>query len=460
MKISFFGAAGQVTGSMTLIECGGKRILIDCGLDLEKGRMPAQRPNGFPFEASTIDAVILTHAHLDHSGDLPNLFRQGCEASVFCTTATYYLASLLLEDSAKLNDRRRSSKNVRRESKKQLFSVHHAAEALKFFKPLNFRQSKTIADGVKLELFSASHLLGAAHVVIELSEGEKKLRIGFSGDHGRINYPLLPDPDRLPKLDYLVCESTYGARTHSHQGSGEEILEAVINKSCVERPGKLIIPAFSVGRSQALLFTLNKLSLEGRLPRIPVYVDSPLAISSTRVHEKMKSFLSDEAKEMMRNGEELFDFENLHFVKSNSSSKALSDHFASSILITSSGMMEGGRVQYHLRRNIENNRCTFFLVGYSAEGTLGNRLMNGAEHIYVNGKKLKVNATIERSDVFSGHGDLHDLLALVGSQQPEMLKGIFLVHGEEEGLENFRTELQNRDYKNIAVPQLGESFEL
>lgn len=478
MKLSFLGAARQVTGSMYLLELEDDyRILIDCGSDLDRsnGQTPptdstGRQPIGFfPFEASSINLVLLTHAHVDHSGNLPNLYREGYEGQILCTEPTFSLTELLLKDAASLNQKKINDLNASKKKRvkdrqvklqKELFLDKQVRETMENFVPIQFNRRFRVADQVDVTFIPAGHLLGAAHIVINTYENGQKKSICFSGDIGRRNYPLLIDPGSVPQVDYLICESTYGNRLHENRQKPEEALADVIRRTCIDIPGRLIIPSFSVGRTQALLYTLNKLYTEYKFPQIKVFSDSPLALESTKVYQKNIRLLNTDAKEFYEENESLFDFENFQYLESSKASKAISNHYEPCIIISSSGMVQGGRVEHHVAANISNPYCTILIIGYCAEGTLGWRLLNGQSTLTIKGKEHAVMANIEKVDVFSGHGDRDDLLRFVQMQSPEILKKIFLVHGEYPSMEAFRNTLAEAGYPSVEIPKKGESFEL
>ncbi|MEZ4903808.1 MAG: MBL fold metallo-hydrolase [Spirosomataceae bacterium] len=479
MKLTFWGAAQQVTGSMYLLELDDDyRILIDCGSDFESGdrkrTLNEEIPFStalFPFEASSINLVLLTHAHIDHSGNIPNLYRDGYEGQILCTDSTYSLATILLKDAAMLNQKRLNEinsvearksrkKGKRKDFPKDLYLEKHVREALENFVPLAFNRRFKVADNCIVTFIPAGHLLGAAHIVIEIRENGTKKTIAFSGDIGRKGYPLLPDPSPLPTVDYLVCETTYGNRLHEKDVNPESALADVIKRACVDIPGRLIIPSFSVGRTQALLYTLNKVVENHQLPPIKVFADSPLALESSRVYQRNVRMLNREAREFNEENESLFDFENLIYLESTDASRAVSNHTEPCIIISSSGMVQGGRVEYHVAQNISNPYCTILMIGYCAEGTLGWRLLNGQSTLRIRGKEEQVLANIEKIDVFSGHGDRDDLMAFVQQQSPQQLKRIFLIHGEKPSMDAFKATLESVGYENIEIPQKGQTFEL
>ncbi|SDK42797.1 metallo-beta-lactamase family protein [Catalinimonas alkaloidigena] len=473
MKLTFWGAARQVTGSMYLLELASDyRILIDCGADMEREEVPSTMlpyRSVFPFEPSMVNLVLLTHAHIDHSGNLPNLVRDGYEGQILCTAPTMALSELLLHDAAALNRRRlnkihggkRRKHNKPKIDTTGMYLESHVKETMERFVTLAFHQRFRVSPQLAVTFIPAGHLLGAAHILLEITENGETKTLAFSGDLGRKNYPLLVDPEPLPEVDYLVCESTYGNRRHQATQSPETIMADVIKRTCVDMPGRLIIPAFSIGRTQALLYTLNQLNAQRGFPSIPVFADSPLALRSTRVYERFTRQLNQEAQEFHEDYEELFDFSNLHYVEDLKRSRAISNYLEPSIIISSSGMVSGGRVEQHIQVNLGNPYCTILMIGYAAEGTIGHQLVRGDKQIKMGKQELTVQAHIETTDVFSGHGDLDDLLDFVKHQKPDRLKKVFLSHGEyPDAMENFRSELQQLGYDNVEIPAKGQSFQL
>lgn len=475
MKLTFLGAALQVTGSMYLLEVDDFRILIDCGQDMEKMKKEEtpQKPkettyfrkSTFPFEPSSIHVVVLTHAHIDHTGMLPLLCKEGYEGQVLCTTPTYQLTNILLHDSAQLNQRR-LKKSLDKNRRKlpanldELYFAKHVDDTMERFVTVPMNQKFKINDDISVHFNNAGHLLGAANLIFKIKDKGVEKTICFSGDIGRKNYPLLQDPQPVPQVDYLVCESTYGNRLHNKNVVPEKALYDVIKKACVEKEGRLIVPAFSVGRTQALLFTLNKLYQNTDLPRFKIYADSPMALESSKVYEKSIRSLNKEARDFFEDNEELFDFENFEYVSDLKHSKAISNHYQPCVIISSSGMIHGGRIEHHIKENIQNSRATICMIGYCAEGTLGFELANGAKEIMVRNKKMEVRADILKLDCFSAHGDQQDLLDFVGYQNPKILKKIFLTHGDEPAMLGFKEKLEELNYLDVNLPSKGDVFEL
>ena len=483
MKLSFWGAAQQVTGSMYLLELeDGYRVLIDCGADMERPKAkddeqkapePKSTTGFFPFEVSSINVVLLTHAHIDHSGNLPMLYREGYEGQILGTESTGALTALLLKDSAMLNQKKLNAlgsgkrrKNLKRQDEKlrnvsrDLFFERQVHETMENYVPLAFNRKFKISDSASITFIPAGHLLGAAHIVMEVFENGIKKSICFSGDIGRKNYPLLTDPMPVPQVDYLICESTYGHRFHTDKQTPEAALADVIQRTCIDIPGRLIIPTFSVGRTQALLYSLNKLYNDFNFEPIKVFSDSALGMESTKVYQKHVRMLNQEAREFNEDNESLFDFQNLQYIESEQGSRMISTHSEPCIIISSSGMIQGGRVEQHVAANISNPYATILIIGYCAEGTLGWRLMNGQKTLRIGKTEEQVLCNVERIDVFSGHADQTGLLDFVKQQDPAKLKQIFLIHGELAGMNTFKTLLETHDYQNIEMPAKGQVYDL
>ena len=472
MKLQFLGAAKQVTGSMYLLELeDGYKILIDCGTDMEREidfETPIINKSFFPFDASLINLVVLTHAHIDHSGNIPMLFREGYEGQVLCTPPTADLTELLLFDSANLHLRRlKAAQGESNKKHKQMdrllrkgdmYLQKDVENSLENFVTLQFNKKFTIKPGLEITFFPAGHLLGAAHLYFSITEGDEIKTLGFSGDIGRNNYPLHIDPQILPPVDYLICESTYGNRIHEDKVSPMDAMEAIIKETCIDKPGRLVIPAFSVGRTQAVLYTLNRLIEERNFPAIRVFTDSPMGRSSTKIYAKYLSYLNPEARSFQKEYDELFDFDNLVYLQSEKESNAIQNYHEPCVIISSSGMITGGRVEKHIADNISNSYATILLIGYSAEGTLGRQLLAGSETIKVKDREYKVNARIRKIDVFSGHADQLGLLSFIKNQQIDKLKKVFLTHGEEESMLEFRHEIQKLGFNEVILPAKNETY--
>ncbi len=453
-QLYFFGATRQVTGSQHLLEVtDGLRILVDCGIDMQAS---ADKRVQFAAPPASIDVVILTHAHIDHSGLLPVLVAGGFDGPIYCTHATYQLVHILLRDAARLNikkfGRRRHKPADYYDSKMveqiwdQFITVDHSVE-------------QSLQPSVSMSFHPVGHLLGAASVQITWDEGDGEKSILFSGDIGRKNDPLLEDPEAPPIVDYLVCESTYGGRFHQDTDSPEEIVRQIILETCVNQSGRLIVPAFSVGRTQAFLYVLHRLQQKGLLPAIPVFTDSPMARRSTRVYEDFLPFLNSSARDFGEHNGSLFEFDQVTYLSDMNSAEQIQNYHDSCIILTSSGMVRGGKSEDHVMMNLQNPFCTILFIGYCAEGTLGDRLLRGKSSLHLDREHIPVNARIERTDVFSGHADHGDLVEFVMHQDTNRLKKVFLVHGEEESMESLRDALNEGGYETV-IPRREQYFQL
>jgi len=464
MKLTIWGAAQQVTGSMHLLQLNNYTILIDCGLDYEKGNHQEQNMF-FPFNPSDIDLVILTHAHIDHSGNLPTLVRMGFEGQILATGPTADLTEILLFDSvniflAKQNKRPKGRRKYHNNGGPQpLYLQKHVTETMDRFVTIGFHKPFKINGDIELTFVPVGHLLGAAAAVLSVNENGTTKKIAFTGDIGRKNYPVLVNPDTLPPVDYLICEATYGGRFHSKDVSLEETLVKAIEETCIKNPGRLIIPAFSIGRTQSLIFKLNQIFSKGLLPPVEVFVDSPLANHATDIYRRHHQYVNEEAKGFYQAKGDEFEFENLTYLKSQKESLAVSNYLDPCIIISSAGMLEGGRIQDHIYYNIQNYYATILFIGYCAKGTLGDRLLRGDPIIRLRNRDLMVYAKIARTDLLSGHGDHDDLMAIVKQQDRKELKKVFLVHGEINSLTAFKNALEVEGYE-VEIPERGLSYEL
>jgi len=477
MKLTFWGAARQVTGSMFILDLPDDyRILIDCGFDFESERQSrtheifkAQDGFIFPFEVTSINLVLLTHAHIDHSGQLPNLVSEGYEGQILCTSPTFDLTHVLLEDSVNIHKRKLNQihKAGSRMSRKEilnksigLYTDKDVKNSLERFVTISPKHRFKVKQGLYVTFIPAGHLLGACSILVEFESEEGWKRVGFSGDLGRKNYTLLKDPEPFPEVDFLICESTYGNKRHQKELKPVEVVADAIKRTCIDMAGRLIIPAFSIGRTQGLLYTLNRIWEETDFPRIKVFSDSPMAKKSGRIYEKHLSQLNQEAKDFYKETESLFSFENLEIVEDLKRSEAISNYYEPSIIISSSGMIQGGRIEHHVKTNLKNPYATIFMSGYAAEGTLGRKLLDNKGSIRIGPKEEAVLCKVEKTDVFSGHADLDDLFAFVNYQSQSKLKKLFLVHGEPETMEDFKQSLITSGFSQTIIPEWGQSFEL
>lgn len=464
MNLTFWGAARQVTGSMHLITLqSGYKVLIDCGLQYERGE-PIELNENFPFEPAEIDLLILTHAHIDHSGNIPTLVKKGYKGQVICTEPTAALVENLLNDSVnvQLAESKARKRNYKGgiQQQRSLYGQKDVLNTIDRIVTLGFKKQFKINAELRMTFYPAGHILGAASVLLEVIENGIMKRIGFTGDLGNENSKIVVDAEPMSNLDYLVSESTYGNRLHSATLSAEDELYKHVKKNCIDAPGRLVIPAFSVGRTQAILFTLNQLYTQGKLKGITVFTDSTLGILSTRVHEKYDDYLNKETKDFYKQYGDLFDFPNLRIIQTESDQKELTYHNGPSIIVSSAGMIEGGRIQQHVRNNIQNPLCTILIAGYCAEGTLGHRLLLGQPTIKIRNKESAVYARIMATDVFSAHPDRDGLVKYLKESDCSSLKKVFLVHGEEKSMLAFGQYLKDIGLDKITIPTRGDSVEL
>lgn len=440
MRLTFLGAARTVTGSMHLLEAGGIRILVDCGLFQGGAEADDLNRQPFAFAPSSIDYVLLTHAHIDHSGRLPILCRDGLNGTILATGATVDLARVMLPDAGFIQEsdvewHNRRARRAGRPEAAPLYTAEDAYAALRFLRAVDYDVPIELADGIQVVFRDAGHLLGSA--ILEVTAEGKK--VVFSGDLGNSNQPILRDPTRVEAADVLVVESTYGNRLHEEAEPRVEKLAGLIRKT-VNRGGNVVIPAFAVERTQDVLYELNELFDAGRLPAIPVYVDSPLASASTEVFRRHPECYDAETKALLASGGEPLDFRNLTVVRSVEESKAINNVEGGAVIISASGMCEAGRIRHHLKHNLWRPESTVIFVGYQARGTLGRGILEGARTVHILGEEIAVKAQIESIEGFSGHADQKGLLSWVAgfSQLPRQ---VFVVHGEEQSSMAFAEKL-------------------
>jgi metallo-beta-lactamase family protein len=466
MKLISYGAAGQVTGSMHLIELdNGFRILIDCGLDYESGKRSVTEINKFfEFDVTSIDVLILTHAHIDHSGNIPNLVKQGYSNQILCTAPTYDFCTYLLMDSVNVQISELNKAGARNKKKKPravrssdlLYGNKDVTETLSKMVTFDFHKEIQLTENAFGTFIPAGHILGAASFKLRVIENGKEISIGFTGDLGRVNANLVVNPEKMNDIDYLVCESTYGGKYHTDHESPEDILMHHIQATCIDKRGRLIIPAFSIGRTQAIAYSLHKLFRQGRLQDIPVYIDSPLAIESTAIYSKYTSFLNDDAKAFIRETGSLFDFPLLNEVENLSTSQALLNHYEPCIIVSAAGMVEGGRIVEHVYNNLQNPQSTILIAGYCAEGTLGWQLKQPDPYVTIRGKQIVKYCSIASTDIFSSHPGHQMLMDYVKMYPKEKVKKVFLVHGEIFSLMSFKDALQAEGYNAEITERLAE----
>lgn len=465
MELQFLGAARTVTGSMHLLTVNGKQLLLDCGMFQGRRAETYERNKNFPFDPSTIAAVVLSHAHIDHAGNLPNLVKQGFTGSIFCTPATADLCRIMLMDSAYIQEKDVEFVNKRRLKKKlppidPLYSIDDVQPMLDMIVEVPYRTNFEILDGISGSYYDAGHILGSASVRLTIDEkGKKPFHFGFTGDVGRPNLPILKDPEFMGDVSALICESTYGGKLHTPaEESSKKLLEVVTRT--MERGGKIIVPAFSVGRTQDLVYQLNNLKNEGLLPDIPVYVDSPLSMKATEIFRKHPECFDEETNEILKSDDDVFGFERLHFIRDAEESKTLNDKKESCMIIAASGMCEAGRIVHHLNNNIENPKNTVMIVGYQAEHTLGKKIVDRQPEISIFGEVKQLNCEVVVMNSFSAHADHRELSDYVAKFNRSALQNIFLVHGDVERAEKFSAALTEKNYRRIDIPERLQKFTL
>ncbi|MCX2576084.1 MBL fold metallo-hydrolase RNA specificity domain-containing protein [Pedobacter sandarakinus] len=465
MKIAFHGAARTVTGSKHLITLNNnKQILLDCGLFQGMGYVTDKLNEYFGFDPKAITYLILSHAHIDHCGLLPKLVADGFEGTIFCSAPTMDLARILMLDSAKiqLQDAEFSNRHVGEgeEMEEALYTEDDVIKTLSQMKIVDYEQDSIVDEHITLRFTDAGHILGSAAVHLTITEDGKSTRITFSGDVGRYGDLLLKSPQQFSQADYILMESTYGDSLHKDLDPIEDLLFEIINNTCIVKKGKIIIPAFAVGRTQELLFALNGLELKGKLPNVPYYVDSPLSSKATEVLKNHPEVYNNGVKQVLKVDHDIFGFKGLRFIESVEESKALNDDPRPCVIISASGMADAGRVKHHIRNNIGNAKNTILMVGYCDPDSLGGQLIAGKKVVDIFRDKYEVKAEVRSIKSMSAHGDYEDLLQFLSCQDPEKVKRLFLVHGEYDVQQNFATRLKNTGFKNVAIPEYHQEFEL
>ncbi len=463
MKITFHGAARTTTGSMHLLEIEGKKVLLDCGLYQGRRKEAFERNRNLPFDARKIDACVLSHAHIDHSGNLPSLVRSGFSGPIYATGATGALCEIMLMDSAYLQvkDVEYVNKKRRRQNKnpfEPLYDAEDAGDALKLFSPVPYESPLEVVDGLKVTFHDAGHILGACSVELEFQTGNMSRRMLFTGDMGRKNMPILRDPVIVRGAEYLITESTYGDRLHPVEDDVKEKLEN-LSKKIQRRGSRLVIPAFSVGRTQQLLYFFHELYREGRLGDIPVYVDSPLSTKATRVYENHRECYDRDMLLHLIDDNNPFALKHVTYVTQTEQSKALNDMNGPVIIISASGMCEGGRILHHLKNTVEDENNIVLIVGYQAEHTLGRRLVHKESPVKIFGEQYELRAEVENIQALSAHADRDEMLEYFGEMGPEV-DCAFVVHGDPDQQEPFANALRSLGSKKVVIPDQGQSFEL
>ena len=491
MKIQFLGATREVTGSKHLITTdSGHTILLDCGMYQGKGMETDAANRDLGFDPAKLDCVVLSHAHIDHSGLLPYIYKLGFRGDIYCTPATRDLCALMLADTAFIQEQdvRTYNKKIDRQNPHKekgkkyfvepLYNQHDVDKVMHHFVTYGYDRRFRLFDDVLLTFTNSGHMLGGAICSLEIYEtvspdetGEtldgkgaprRWKRLTYTGDIGRKHCHILPTPQLFPQCDYLICESTYGDRLHEEELVTEEMLLGVVEDTCVYRKGQLLIPSFSVGRTQEIVYVLNQLYNDGRLPHIPVYVDSPMSTNATQIFRMYPEEMSDEVRDTLRFDSDPFGFNTLRYITDIRESKALNHKEDPCIIISASGMLEAGRIKHHVANHISDPRCTILIVGYCEPTTLGARIQQpGLQWISIFGQDRRIKAQITKIEGFSGHGDYKEMIDyLTRSLMVDQVQRTFIVHGEEQAAEIYKTHLQEVGFKNIDIPQKGQIVEL
>ena len=466
MKISFLGAAKTVTGSCYLIEAKECKFLVDCGMFQGRSKEQAMNEEAFPFNPADLDFVVLTHAHIDHSGRIPKLYNDGFKGKVYATKPTVELCAIMLPDSGHIQEFENEWHNRKRERaglppEKPLYTFQNAVDSIQLFQSVSYGEVLKLHEGVRVRLNDAGHILGSSIVELWIGENSDETKIVFSGDLGNKGMPILRDPTIIESADYLVVESTYGNRLHADTNSKLDRFVNIISDT-VDKGGNIVIPSFAVGRAQEIIYELNK-QLDKKsdqykkMINIPVFVDSPLTVSATQVFRNNLDCFDEEARKYIENGDNPLDFPGLQFTQSADESRALNDRKDSIIIISASGMCEAGRIKHHLKHNLWRKESAVVFVGYQAEGTLGRKLVDGAKRVKIFGEDISVNARIEMIEGFSGHADRNGLLDWIGGFNRKPGK-IFIVHGEEASMSEFSGSIEQKFGIETVIPSKGDSF--
>lgn len=464
VTVWFMGAVRTVTGSMHIVETNGKRILIDCGLYQGRRKEAEERNRHLPFDPESIDVMILTHAHIDHSGNIPTLVKKGFDGNIFATHATRELCSVMLRDSAHVQQKDAEFVNKKHAKKglppvEPLYTWEDAVRCMDNFVSVSYNRRFFVTNGVTARFRDAGHILGSAAVELDILSDGQRTRIAFTGDVGRPNAPILRDPEPLENVDVLVSESTYGGRLHDPYDHAAQTLADTINRT-VARGGKVIVPAFSVGRTQELVYHLHVLTEEKKIPEIPIYVDSPLSVNVTEVFRHHPECYDRETLEFLDRNEDPFGFGRLRYIRDVEESKQLNFKKEPCMIISASGMCEAGRILHHLKNNIEDPRNTVLIVGYMAANTLGKKLVDRWEKVRIFGEEYRLRAEVVVMNTFSAHADQRELTDYIRKIRPHRPNLIELVHGDEDQSLAFADHLKDAGYRHVHVPFPGEALRL
>jgi metallo-beta-lactamase family protein len=468
MKIQFLGAAKEVTGSKHLITTDkGTTILLDCGMYQGKGMETDQANRELGFDPKDIHYLILSHAHIDHSGLIPYIYSLGFRGKIYCTPATRDLCQLMLQDTAFIQEQdvRWYNKKMDRQHKpkiKPLFDMNHAQQVMKLFRTVDYDTPYCIDEDIQVQFTNSGHMLGSAVISLTIKENDETKRIAYTGDVGRLHSHILCTPQAFPQCDYLICESTYGNRQHDDQLVSEEQLLGVVEETCMYKHGKLLIPSFSVGRTQEIVYVLNQLYNDGRLERIPVYVDSPLSANATEIFRRHADTLNEQVRDTMRFDDDPFGFNTLRYITDVQQSKALNRSEQPCIVISSSGMLEAGRIKHHVSNHIDDPSTTILIVGYCTPTSLGARIQDPKlRYVSIFGYDHRIRAQVTKIEGFSGHGDYQEMIQYFSAcQDVTKIRQTFIVHGESEAQIAMKDHLHEAGFRHIHIPEKGEEMVL
>ena len=468
MKIQFLGAAKEVTGSKHLITTDkGTTILLDCGMYQGKGMETDQENRQLGFDPKDIHYLLLSHAHIDHSGLIPYIYSLGFRGKIYCTPATRDLCRLMLQDTAfiQAQDVRWYNKKMDRQHKpkiKPLFDTNHAQQVMKLFRTIPYDTPYRIDEYIQVQFSNSGHMLGSAVISLEIKENDEIKRIAYTGDVGRLHSHILCSPQPFPQCDYLICESTYGNRLHDDQLVSEQQLLGVVEETCMYKHGKLLIPSFSVGRTQEIVYVLNQLYNDGRLERIPVYVDSPLSANATEIFRRYADTLNEQVRDTMRFDDDPFGFNTLRYITDVQQSKALNRSEQPCIIISSSGMLEAGRIKHHVSNHINDPSTTILIVGYCTPTSLGARIQDPTlRYVSIFGYDHRIRAQVTKIEGFSGHGDYQEMIQyFTACQDVNHIQQTFIVHGEAEAQLTMKDHLYEAGFRRIHIPDKGEEVVL
>ena len=466
MRLDFLGATEEVTGSKFLLTSQkGVKILLDCGMYQGKGLETDHMNRDLGFDPKEVDFILLSHAHIDHSGLIPYIYKLGFRGKIFCTPATRDLCAIMLADSGRIQEAdakqfNKKKERIDKEPIEPIYTEKDAAECMTQFISIPRELQFNITPEISIEFFETGHMLGSGAIFITFKEGRKTRTLCYTGDIGRYDKRILPDPVPFPFADYIITESTYGDRLHSTLDDADKQLMLIVRDACAKRLGKLLIPSFAIGRTQEIVYALHRLNKAGDLPDIEIFVDSPLACSATNIYRLHDENFNADLRQFMENTKDPFGFDNLTYVRSVDDSKRLNEFNRPCIIISASGMMEAGRIKHHLANNIENKRTTVLVVGYCSPNTLGHKIASGEKIVSIYGNKYQVNAQIRQIDALSGHADYEEMYRYLSCQDKTKVKQLFLIHGERPVQYKYREFLNTNGFKNVYIPDFREEVVL